>query len=156
MENIKLWENKEGCVLNYNNSQNQLKFKSQWYLTLHRFKSGATLENTLDLYFSYGKPSYQDFQNKLIETFDYECFEMVRGYASQVCDASKEVNNIVDGFKYFIDNQLKQLNTRKEQAQKVLSSYAQSNRSAMVFTLLDGKNLTSDQEKKLYWQVLKN
>ena len=120
-----------------------------------RFKANATLENTLDLYFSYGKPSYQEFESKLIQSFDYECFEMVRGYASQVCDASKEVNKIVEGFKSFIDNQLKHLNTRKEQAQKVLASYAQSNRSAMIFSLLDGKSLTSEQEKKLYWQVLK-
>jgi hypothetical protein len=155
VEKIKLWKNKEGIVLNYNNSQNQLKIKSLWYLSLHRFKSEATLENTLDLYFSYDKPSYQEFASKLTETFDYECFEMVRGYASQICDASKEVNKIVDGFESFIDNQLKSLSTRKEQAQKVISSYSESNRSSMIFSLLDGKNLTTDQQKKLFWQVLK-
>jgi hypothetical protein len=137
------------------NDQMLHKVKAMDYLIKHRFKSEATLENTLDLYFNYDKPSYQEFASKLTETFDYECFEMVRGYASQVCDASKEVNKIVDGFKSFIDNQLKSLSTRKEQAQKVISSYSESNRSSMIFSLLDGKNLTTDQQKKLFWQVLK-
>jgi len=150
------WQDREGVCLYSKNGQTIHKIKSAIYLIKHRFKSEATLENTLDLYFSYDKPSYQEFESKLTETFDYECFEMVRGYASQICDASKEVNKIVDGFKSFIDNQLKVLSTRKEQAQKVISSYSESNRSSMIFSLLDGKTLTADQHKKLFWQVLKN
>jgi len=155
LQNVDQWKGKEGVCVYSNNDQTIHKVKSADYLIKHRFKSEATLENTLDLYFSYGKPSYQEFESKLTETFDYECFEMVRGYASQICDASKEVNKIVDGFKSFIDNQLKVLSTRKEQAQIVISSYSESNRSSMIFSLLDGKTLTSDQHKKLFWQVLK-
>lgn len=155
LKDVDQWRGKEGVVVYSKNDQMLHKVKAMDYLIKHRFKSEATLENTLDLYFNYDKPSYQDFASKLTETFDYECFEMVRGYASQVCDASKEVNKIVDGFKSFIDNQLKSLSTRKEQAQKVISSYSESNRSSMIFTLLDGKNLTTDQQKKLFWQVLK-
>jgi len=155
LRNVDKWKGKEGVCVYSKNDQYIHKVKSSDYLIKHRFKSEATLENTLDLYFSYGKPSYQEFESKLTETFDYECFEMVRGYASQICDASKEVNKIVDGFKSFIDNQLKDLSTRKEQAQKVISLYSESNRSSMIFSLLDGKTLTSDQHKKLFWQVLK-
>jgi len=155
LKDVDQWRGKEGVVVYSKNDQMLHKVKAMDYLIKHRFKSEATLENTLDLYFNYDKPSYQDFASKLTETFDYECFEMVRGYASQVCDASKEVNKIVDGFKSFIDNQLKSLSTRKEQAQMVISSYSESNRSSMIFTLLDGKNLTTDQQKKLFWQVLK-
>ena len=155
LQNVDQWKGKEGVCVYSKNDQTIHKVKSADYLIKHRFKSEATLENTLDLYFSYGKPSYQEFESKLTETFDYECFEMVRGYASQICDTSKEVNKIVDGFKSFIDNQLKVLSTRKEQAQKVISSYSESNRSSMIFSLLDGKTLTTDQHKKLFWQVLK-
>lgn len=156
LQNVDQWKGKEGVCVYSKNDQSIHKVKSADYLIKHRFKSEATLENTLDLYFSYGKPLYQEFESKLTETFDYECFEMVRGYASQICDASKEVNKIVDGFKSFIDNQLKVLSTRKEQAQKVISSYSESNRSSMIFSLLDDKTLTADQHKKLFWQVLKN
>jgi hypothetical protein len=155
LRDVDQWRGKEGVVVYSKNDQMLHKVKAMDYLIKHRFKSEATLENTLDLYFNYDKPSYQEFASKLTETFDYECFEMVRGYASQVCDASKEVNKIVDGFKSFIDNQLKSLSTRKEQAQKVISSYSESNRASMIFSLLDGKSLTADQQKKLFWQVLK-
>ena len=155
LQNVDKWQDKEGVCLYSKNGQTIHKIKAAIYLIKHRFKSEATLENTLDLYFSYDKPSYQEFESKLTETFDYECFEMVRGYASQICDASKEVNKIVDGFKSFINNQLNILSTRKEQAQKVISSYSESNRSSMIFSLLDGKTLTADQHKKLFWQVLK-
>jgi len=155
LRNVDKWKGKEGVCVYSKNDQYIHKVKSSDYLIKHRFKSEATLENTLDLYFSYGKPSYQEFESKLTETFDYECFEMVRGYASQICDASKEVNKIIDGFKSFVNNQLKGL-IRKEQAQKVISSYSESNRSSMIFSLLDGKTLTSDQHKKLFWQVLKS
>ena len=156
LENVEQWKGKEGVVIYSQDGQMLHKVKSADYLIKHRFKSEATLENTLELYFTYGKPVYQEFESKLIETFDYECFEMVRGYASQICDASKEVNKIVDGFKSFIDTQLKQLPNRKEQAQKVLSSFGQTNRASFVFAMLDGKQLSDEQLKKLFWQVLKH
>lgn len=155
LQNVEQWKGKEGVVIYSHDGQMLHKVKSADYLIKHRFKSEATLENTLELYFTYGKPLYQEFESKLVETFDYECFEMVRGYASQICDSSKEVNKIVNGFQTFIDTQLKQLPNRKEQAQKVLSSFGQTNRASFVFAMLDGKLLSDEQLKKLFWQVLK-
>jgi hypothetical protein len=90
-----------------------------------------------------------------VETFDYECFEMVRGYASQICDASKDVKKIVDGMNEFVTNKLRVLPTRKDQAQLILSSYGNTNRNSFVFALLDNKPLNDDQMKKLFWQCLK-
>jgi hypothetical protein len=122
---------------------------------LHRFKGNATLENTLELFFEYGQPSYQEFERQLVATFDYECFTMVRGYASNICDAAKQVHQIIDGIDAFVDGTLRPLPTRRAQAEKVLASYSTTNRSAMVFTRLDDKLLSDDQVKKLFWQVLK-
>lgn len=155
MKGVEQWKGKEGVVVYAPDGQNMWKIKALEYLTKHRFKSEATLENTLELYFSVGTPSYQEFERRLIEAFDYECFEMVRGFASSICDAHKDVQKIVAGMQKFVDEKLKPLPTRRDQAQLVLSSYAASNRSAMVFSLLDGKTLTNDQLKKLFWQVLK-
>ena len=113
------------------------------------------MENTLELYFQMGKPSYNEFSTQLQTAFDYECFEMVRGYVSQICDAYKQVQQIVGGFEAFVNGTLKPLPNRKAQAEKVLASYAVTNRAAMVFALLDGKSLSDDHMKKLFWQVLK-
>lgn len=155
ISNIEGWKGKEGVCVYSKNGQSIHKIKSLEYLTKHRFKSEATLENTLELYFSMGKPEYQEFEKKLIETFDYECFEMVRGFISTICDASKQVQNIVDGINVFVNNTLLHLPSRKEQAVKVISSYGNTNRSAFVFSILDRKSLNDDQLKKLFWQVLK-
>lgn len=155
LKDVDAWKLKEGVVVYSNRDQMLHKVKALDYLIKHRFKSEATLENTLELYFSYGQPSYQEFATKLVETFDYECFEMVRGYASQICDASKDVKKIVDGMNEFVTNKLRVLPTRKDQAQLILSSYGNTNRNSFVFALLDNKPLNDDQMKKLFWQVLK-
>lgn len=155
MKNVEAWKGKEGVVIYSNKDQTLHKVKCFEYLKKHRFKSEATLENTLELYFQMGKPSYNDFSIQLQTTFDYECFEMVRGYVSQICDAYKQVQQIVGGFENFVNSALKPLPNRKAQAEKVLASYAVTNRAAMVFALLDGKSLSDDHMKKLFWQVLK-
>lgn len=151
VENLK---GQEGIVVYFNNDQSLLKIKSVDYLAKHRFKSNATLENTLELYFATGKPSYQEFEKSLIEQFDYECFGMIRGFASQICESSKEVNQIILGMESFVSNLIGL--SRKDAALKIISSYGQGNsRGSMCFTLLDRKPLHIDQLKKLYWQVLK-
>jgi hypothetical protein len=149
------WVGREGICLYSKNGQEIHKIKADSYLKLHRFKSNATLENTLELFFSYGRPSYQEFETQLQLQFDYECWNMVRGFASNVCDAAKEVRKILEGFDLFVENTLKPLSTRREQAQKVLESYGTTNRASFIFTRLDSKLLTEDQVKKLFWQVLK-
>jgi hypothetical protein len=155
MVNVERWKGKEGVVIYSGDGQVLHKVKALEYLTKHRFKSEATLENTLNLYFSMGRPEYKEFEKKLIEAFDYECFEMIRGFISVIYDASKEVQKIVDGIDLFIKNTLIHLPSRREQSLKILSSYGNTNRSSFVFTRLDGKSLTNDQLIKLFWQVLK-
>lgn len=155
MAQVELWKGKEGVVVYSKNDQVLHKVKALEYLVKHRFKSEATLENTLELYFSMGKLPYQEFERKLIETFDHECFEMVRGFASNICDANKQVQQIISGINTFVEDTLKPLHSRREQAEKVLSAYSTTNRASMVFTRLDGKTLSDDQVKKLFWQLLK-
>jgi hypothetical protein len=150
------WKNAEGVVLYTNNGQTLHKVKSDDYKKKHAFKSNATLENTLDLFLTFGKPDYNEFKTKIGELYDWECVQMVTGHISNILDANKEVQKIINGMDRFVNDSVKTLPNRKEQAMKILSSYGTgSNRSGMVFTLLDGKCLTKEQELKLFWQVLK-
>ena len=152
---VTYWKDKEGVVLYTNDGQTLHKIKSDDYKKRHAFKSSATLENTLELYFTFGRPDFNDFQQKIGELYDWECAQMVIGHVANICDASKDVKKIVDGMTFFVDNKLRVLPTRKDQAQLILSSYSASNRGNMVFTLLDNKPLNDDQMKKLFWQCLK-
>jgi hypothetical protein len=156
MEQVDAWQGLEGVCVYTNGGQTIHKVKSSDYLIKHRFKSQATFENTLELFFGLNKPSYSEFENLLIEKFDYECFNMVRGYASTICDGYKEVLKIIDSMTDFVKVELSKYPTRKLQAVVTFQSYGKnSNRSSFIFKILDGKSLNDDDLKKLLWQVTK-
>jgi hypothetical protein len=150
---VEQWKGKEGVCVYSKNGQEIHKVKGQEYLRCHHFKSNATFENTVDLFFEFGQPSYQDFQSKLVEVFDWECANMVLGFTSTICDGFKEVNSIVSYMKEFVEP-MKSL-SRKEAAQKIIGSYSTTNRASYCFQLLDGKELDKDALKKLLYQVTK-
>ena len=102
---------------------------------------------------AFGYPSYQSFEQQLIQQFDYECFSMVRGFASQVVDAFKQVREIESGMVQFV-NDLRGM-SRKDAAIKITSSYGSTNRASFCFGLLDNKTLGPKEYTKLLWQVLK-
>ena len=154
MDSVEKWEGKEGVVLYSKNGQEMHKIKSFQYLKLHRFKSEATFENTVELFFAFDMPSYKEFEAKLINEFDYECFSMVRGFLSTICDGWKEVLKIESHMKLFVEP-LKNIH-RRDAASKILGSYSNSNRSQYCFKLLDGKPLDKEMYKKLLYQVTKN
>jgi len=154
LEATKDFKNLEGVCLYSKNDQEIHKIKSDSYLKLHYFKSNATFENTLDLYLDFSENcDYNSFEKFLVQKFDYECFELVRGFVSKIFDSKKEVADIVKGMVSFI-SKIKNL-SRKEQANQIISSYGNTNRSSFVFILLDGKKLTKEMYKKLYFQVTK-
>jgi hypothetical protein len=150
------WQNKEGVCLYSKNDQVIHKIKASKYLLLHHLKSElSSLEKVLDVWLEQGMPDYQTFYNYIFTTFDFELAEQIKGTISRICDAKKEVDMIVSGMNDFVNNRLKTLPTRKLQAEQVLSSYSVTNRSAMVFKLLDNKSLDKSDYKKLIFQILK-
>jgi hypothetical protein len=151
---VSSWKNLEGVCVYSNHGQVIHKIKGSDYLMKHRFKENATLENTVDLFVSFRYPPFQQFEQQLINQFDYECYQMVRGYASMVCDAYKQVCEIKEGMVRFVTDNLRGM-SRKDAAAKIISAYGNTNRAAFVFTLLDGKDLNADQLKKLLRQCLK-
>ena len=156
MKDVELWKGKEGVCVYSNNGQTIHKVKGAWYLALHRMKEAlASFDKVVDVWFEQGRPTYQEFEKFITEQFDWELWTQCRGDASRICDGYKEVQKIMSGMQKFVDEKLKPLPTRKDQAMLTLSSYGQTNRAAFIFKLLDGKPLLLDDEKKLLYQVLK-
>lgn len=155
VDTITKWKNREGIVLYTNNGQSLHKIKSDDYKKKHAFKSNATIENTIDLYFTFDKPDFNTFKQKIGELYDWECVQMVIGFISNICDAWKEVEKIVAGIDAFVNKELRPLPNRKDQAVKVLSAYSTSSRSSMVFKRLDNKPLDNNDLKRLLYQVMK-
>ncbi len=153
-DSLKEIKNFEGFCIYFNFNQNIVKLKADSYLVLHRFMSNATLENVVDLFCEMGYCSYVDFKQALIERFDFECWNYVQGFASQICDVWKEVLKIKESLVEKV-NEAKNFQDRKSQALFLRQNYGDSSRLSMAFTLLDKKELTLDQNKKLIYQVLK-
>lgn len=153
-EAVKLFKGVEGLCLYYNDGQNILKCKGEWYLRAHRFKSDvASVEKIVDLWFGMDCPDYQSFIEFITNTYDYEIAQQCRGNVSNICDAWKEVKVIVASMQEKA-NSLSGM-SRKEAAGVILQAYSTTNRASMVFALLDGKLLTTDQHKRLLYQCLK-
>ena len=151
------WQDREGVCLYSKNDQAIHKIKASKYLLLHHLKSElSNIEKVLDVWLEQGMPDYNTFYNYIFTTFDYELAEQCKGMISRIADGKKKVDKIVDGMNDFVNNRLRSLSTRKEQAQLVISSYGETNRASFLFKLLDGKSLGKEEYKKLMFQVLKN
>lgn len=146
-------KNKEGIVVYYNNDQEMKKLKSPLYLALHAFRFDMSINKMLDLFCEINYPSYNDFLVYIEKNFDWECAQFAIPFISKIEDAYSKVLEILEGMKKFIEP-LKFV-TRKEAAEKILSSYGNTNRASFCFTLLDGKELSNEQIKKLIYQNLK-
>lgn len=146
----------EGVVVYYKNDSVMKKCKGEWYLHLHHLKSElSSIEKVMDVWLYNGRPSYSEFYNYIATQFDYEIAEKVRGHISNICDAYKEVQRIIDGMHNFITHTVMPLKTRKEQALKIISAYGDTNRASYLFNILDGNELIDDHYKKLMFQVMK-
>jgi len=157
LQNVDKWKGKEGVCVYSKNDQTIHKVKGAWYLALHHMKSElSNIEKVMDVWLEQGMPDYNTFYNYIFTTFDFELAEQVKSMISRIADGKKEVNKIVDGMNDFVNNRLRSLSTRKEQAQLVISSYGETNRASFLFKLLDGKSLGKEEYKKLMFQVLKN
>ncbi len=155
LKSIEDLKGKEGLCVYYNNGQNIRKVKSAWYLALHRMKTElGSFERVVDFYFSMNRPTYQEYYDFIVKNYDYELAEQVRGSISIICESIKEVDRIIDSMKAKV-LPLKKL-VRKDAAAVILQAYGDTNRSGMAFNLMDGKELTTDDVKKLLYQVTKD
>jgi hypothetical protein len=153
-EAVSRFKGVEGLCLYYNEGQNILKCKGDWYLNAHRFKSDiASLEKIVDLWFSMDRPSYQSFIEFITNTYDFELAQQCRGNVSRICESWKEVLEIENAMKQKVET-LRGM-SRKDQATIVLQAYGQTNRASFVFQLLDSKQWNNDAYKKLLYQCLK-
>jgi hypothetical protein len=156
LERVSAWKNKEGLCVYFERGQEIRKTKSEWYLSLHRLKSElGSFERVIDFFIASGCPTYQDALDTIEKTIDFEVAQRVRGDVSRCADGWKECKKILAGMAEFVER-VKQLPSRKEQAQQITDSYGSTNRAGMLFTLLDGRELELKDYKRLLFQVLKH
>lgn len=155
-ENIKHWRGKEGIVISYNNGQNRIKLKSDWYLFIHRVKSQLNSENNLiEYYVDSGMPKYLDFYKKVETEFDYEIALQLTSQINKICTAGEKVKMLIENMKEFLSS-IRGFQNRKQQAEHIIDTYGSANRASFVFHMLNGKELTKEHIIKLLHQNLKH
>ena len=150
----------EGVVLYTDKDQILHKQKTDFYCKLHRLKNEmGSFERIVDFYFAnvfsiHHLPTYKDFYTTIENALDYEVAEQCKNQISIICDGMKKVVKIREGMYAFVAKTHSEP-TRKEQALKIISAYGKTNRGGFVFKLLDGKELATEDYKKLLYQVVK-
>jgi hypothetical protein len=153
-ETIKTWKGKEGIVISYNNGQNRIKLKSDWYLFIHRVKSQLNSTNNLvDFYVDKNMPSKDEFQKIIEDDFDYEIALQLKDEIEKISEAGEKAKKYIDNILEMIHD-IRKVESRKDQAEMIKRNYQEN--SYYAFSILDNKEITKIQWVKLILQKLQN
>jgi hypothetical protein len=146
-ENIKYWKGKEGVVISYNNNQNRIKLKSDWYRFIHTVKSELnSTDNLINFYIEKEMPSSENF-SKVIETdFDFEIAIQLKDEIEKICNAGEKAKKYIDNLLEMIHD-IRKVETRKEQAEMIKRNCGEN--SGYAFSILDSKEITKVQWFKM-------
>jgi hypothetical protein len=146
-QHIKNWKGKEGIVISYNNNQNRIKLKSDWYCFIHRIKSELnSTDNLINFYIDKEMPLTENF-NKIIETeFDYEIAVQLKDEIEKICNAGEKAMKYIDHLLEVVHD-IRKVETRKEQAEMIKRNCREN--SSYAFSILDNKEIIKVQWFKL-------
>lgn len=113
-----------------------VKLKTKHYKTLHVLKTNLTTSMLVDLWLAYQRPNFEEYKEKFIAVFDYECFEWAQGAISNMYEGIKHADAAMDHVNKFVDK-YRNL-SRKEFALKAQQAYNGVKLNA-CFAILDGK-----------------
>lgn len=151
-ETIKNWKGKEGIVISYNNGQNRVKLKSDWYLFCHRVKSRLNSQNNLiEYYIDSEMPFYEDFYKTIETDFDFEIASQLKDEIEKICIVGESCKKYIDNILEMIHD-IRKVESRKEQAEMIRRNYKEN--SAYAFSVLDNKEISRVQWVKLINQFL--
>jgi T4 RnlA family RNA ligase len=144
---VKFWKGKEGVVLVYNNGQNRIKIKSDWYCFLHRVKSQLnSSKNLIELYIDKQMPSLEQFFSFIETEFDFEIATQLKEEIEKICEAGNKSKKFIDNILDVIHD-IRKVESRKQQAEMIKRNYNQN--SSYAFSILDNKEITKQQWTKL-------
>jgi RNA ligase len=151
-ERVKDFKNCEGIVIYSQNWQVLKKVKSLEYLRLHKIKSNlsskkAILELILECIKEKKASNITEFEKFVVETFDWEVYQQIKKDSEEIFSIINKVEEKIKDWTEDIKT-IKKTGDRKSQAKEIIFRYP--NHKSFLFCLLDGKELTIEDKKKLY------
>jgi hypothetical protein len=146
-QHIKNWKGEEGIVVSYNNGQNRVKLKTDWYCFIHRIKSQlSSTKNLIDYYIEKEMPSYDNFYKAIETEFDYEIATQLKEELQKIYQAGEKSKKYIDHILEVVHD-IRKVKTRKDQAIMIKRNFKEN--SALAFSILDGKIINKSQWTKL-------
>ncbi len=155
INDVTLWEGKEGVVIYSPDGQTLKKIKSEQYLTLHRVATGMkTVSNILDVFIASPKfVEYQDFYDYVETSLDHEVAEKIKDEMLQITDAYGIFVRITNIVERAIATYIGILDSRKKQAMAIQERF-DGWIVPLAFHLLDNKPLDDKVIRKSMEKIL--
>jgi hypothetical protein len=149
IEKLKTEKEIEGYVIRMNNDQDIVKVKSDNYFILHALKSNLNTESLIDLFLSWNKPEFKEFEERFIASYDYETWAVAMPAVSSIYDGIKVANRIllhIENFVLEYQNGFLEAKTRKEFALLAKQKYS-GEKLSTCFSILDKKQINKNAFK---------
>jgi len=149
IKQVQEFKGKEGLVVYSNNDQVLHKVKGAEYLWLHHLKSElSSTEKILDVWLAWDRPDKQDFYDTVKTRFSFELAEYCKPNMEKICNIAMAVDTLIFEMTQFVNKEVKQFLTRKEQAQVIIENCKESFYRPFLFQKLDGKDIELDEPYK--------
>lgn len=155
IDDVQLWNNKEGVVLYSEDGQFLRKCKSDWYLALHKIRTGfTTIKHVLEVFMESPKYMNQnDFYDYMVRVVDYEVAEKCKDFIGEVCKAYTYFINTEMFIRSQVDIFVRPLETRKDQAMALQQQFSGWMLS-YSFQYLDYKSFSDKQLTQVLKSIL--
>lgn len=156
ISDVELWNGMEGVVMYSEDGQHLRKCKSEWYLALHKIRTGFTsIKHVLDVFIESPKfMNSDDFYNYIVQVIDFEVAEKIKSEINTVvqayCNYKHKLNRLVD-----VVNDLSYCDSRKEQALVITTRYDDW-RTGHAFLMLDNREITDKILSNAVFQELED
>lgn len=136
INDVKNFNDSEGVVVSYNNNQNRIKIKSDWYNNLHHILNGVnTLNSLIDIWKSTNYLNRSLFEQYIEKVYSWEALNIIKELIDELFLKQEKVLSKIESLRDFLTcDEVKSL-TRKEQAAMILGNYPQW--ASAAFNILD-------------------
>ena len=151
---VKNLKGEEGLCVYFNQGQDILKVKSDWYLVRHAAKEAfaKNSKSVLEEYLLQGGPEYDSFMAVSTGKFDFEIVQIGLPFIKDVYAAREAVEARLAEFRRFVEAN-KGL-SQKEFALETMRVYKPSQETGYVFSLRNRGGVEPKQIKDLYLKHL--
>lgn len=104
IDQVHFEEYQEGYVLRFNNEQQLVKIKSNWWLLAFACKISYTTAMAAELWIHWDKPKYQEYCERFQQTFDKTMLNKALPVISAMYNGVKRVQGIVHHIEEFCRN----------------------------------------------------